>query len=101
MKTTMVFLFCYILSYFILSLNGIYRPACIGTNGIKWWHWTPAGYYTEGYNLRLPVLIAYGPLWRIDNALWHNYEAELESKGTFGPRDSHIRINGQLVKMKD
>ena len=62
----------YPLSYVALSLNGIYYPAVIGLNGVKWYDWAPLGSYSRStYEWRMPILVVYFPLWYADKKYWH------------------------------
>ena len=88
------FLIMYLLSYFIMSLNGIYRPGCVGGNGIKWYDWMPAGYYSENLEFRRYVFNFYGPLWLLDKNYWH------EESGSFaGPKDNRVNFKGKIIAL--
>ncbi len=88
----MVFLLIYVSSYVVISSYGIYRPAVIGTNGIKWWEWSPLGFVSEGYSDRKIVSISYYPLAVVDRMFWHKSDGAY-----YGTCDTHINFRGKIL----
>ena len=81
----------YPLSYVALSLNGIYYPAVIGLNGVKWYDWAPLGSYSRStYEWRMPMLLFYFPLWYADKNYWH--KSDLAYSGDY-PRSKLFEQN--------
>ncbi len=66
------FVAVYLGSYLALSLGGAYMPAAYGTNGIKWWAWTPRGFADQTGRLRAGLVIPFFPLYWIDSRYWHS-----------------------------
>ena len=90
-----IFLVLYLSSYFIISLNEIYRPGCVGLNGIKWYEWMPAGYYSEKLEFRRFMFNIYAPLWMLDQRYWHK-----ESGSFAGPKDNRVNFKGKIITLK-
>jgi len=63
-------LLCYISSYLIVSINGIYEPSSVGLAGIKGYHWIPYG-FTSDYKARRYLFYTYFPLYMLDIRFWH------------------------------
>ena len=57
-------------SYVGLSAFSRYEPAYIGTNGMKWYEWLPAG-FTHQCRPRIGLFYAYLPLYLTDRDLRH------------------------------
>jgi hypothetical protein len=79
---------CYIASYVCLSAYGTYEPAIIGTNGVKWYWWIPAG-YVEDNSLRRSLFYLYLPLHLADRAVWHRDDDAYSGK--YPVHDPHRR----------
>ena len=84
----------YLISYILLSLNGIYRPAVVGLNGIKWYYWAPYGYYDSNIKPRKFIAIFYSPLNYLDNRFVHNDEHALH-----GPSDNSVNFDGKVIQL--
>ena len=69
----------YLVSYFIMSIFGVYRPGCVGPTGIKWYEWTPAGFVAEDYSYREYLAVIYMPAWSADRMYWHTENKRLAS----------------------
>jgi hypothetical protein len=74
-----VTLICYVGSYALLSAFGEYQPAVIGTNGVKWYAWCPAGLHS-GYRQRWAINYFYAPLYVADKNYWHRFGDEYSGK---------------------
>ena len=61
---------CYVGSYVCLSASGRYEPGVIGSNGVKWYAWAPAG-FVKDYRQRGWLVELYLPLYRADLTYWH------------------------------
>jgi heme O synthase-like polyprenyltransferase len=65
----------YPLSYLALSLNGLFYPAVIGLNGVKWYSWAPRGFASETeYKWNTGMLVFYLPLWYVDKEFFHTHD---------------------------
>jgi len=60
----------YLVSYFVMSINGRYEPGVWGLNGPKWYVWAPAGFVHE-FEWNGPVMLMYYPLYELDRRYWH------------------------------
>jgi hypothetical protein len=61
---------CYVGSYVCLSAFGRFQPAQIGTNGVKSYRWSPAGFHS-GYRQRWALYRCFLPLYLLDRDFWH------------------------------
>ncbi len=67
-----IVLVIYVGSYAGVSAFGEFHPGVIGSGGIKWYCWVPAG-FSRGFRLRKPLFYAYLPLYRLDVTYWHRF----------------------------
>lgn len=67
----LLLLAAYCLSYYVMTRNGIYVPGAIGTNGVKWYIWEPAGFARADGRWGSIVPMVYLPLYLIDRKWWH------------------------------
>ena len=68
--TLLAIAFAYFGSYVRRSNRGMYEPAVVGADGVKWYDWAPEG-LVEGYRWDTPAMWFYYPLWRMDRRFWH------------------------------
>src|SRR2546430_1804849 len=61
----LVAMLCYLGSYICLSAFGRFEPAVIGTNGVKWYVWAPAG-LVKDFKHRWGLFYFYAPLYLAD-----------------------------------
>jgi len=61
----------YVGCYISMSVFGRFEPAVIGTNGVKWYGWAPAG-FVHKYRWNKALLILFWPLHRLDERFWHH-----------------------------
>ncbi len=87
----------YISIYSILSSNGIFRPACIGTNGVKWYSWVPYGFVDDKYSFNEGIATIFTPLWYLDKRFWHT-ENMLYRDGSFDP---FMDYRGNVIDGRD
>ena len=71
LRSLSIVLGLYVVSYMVLSIQGVYGWGAIGSNGVKYWRW-----YPKGFGLRNPqqaqfLRFFYAPLDWLDGELWH------------------------------
>ncbi len=67
----------YIGSYALLSWNGKFVPGCVGSGGVKWYEWMPAGFMRDQGLTVLPYV--YYPLYWLDTRYVHSPEKAYRS----------------------
>src|SRR4051794_12023197 len=67
----LLLVFMYGASYSMLSYQGRYEPAMIGSNGVKWYEWAPAGFVSD-YKWSRGMLIFYFAANQLDRRYWHS-----------------------------
>ena len=87
----------YVGVYSVLSMNGIFRPGCIGTNGIKWYEWTPYGFVNENYEYNHAMMAIYMPLIQLDCRFWHTDDL-LYRSWEFDP---YLNFRGKIIDGRD
>lgn len=60
----------YMGSYLWRSSRGRFETLSIGLNGVKNYGWAPRG-FVEKFRWNQSLVIAYYPLWFLDNRFWH------------------------------
>jgi hypothetical protein len=79
MPYLVVAVICYVGSYVLLSAFGEFQPGVIGSNGVKWYAWCPAGLHC-GYRQRWTLYYFYAPLYVADKNYWHRIGVESSGK---------------------
>lgn len=77
-------------SYLVLTVNGRYEPAVIGTKGVKWYDWAPQGFVKEYKQNTALWTTVYRPLWVLDHWFWHTPDEAYSGKypiNTVEPKD--------------
>ncbi len=87
-----VVLAIYVALYLVLSVQGQYYPAVIGTNGVKAYDWAPVGFIQKNGRWSKPVTLFFFPVYVVDVRLWHTSDWKDVEKYPVHerPRPNHV-----------